>query len=191
MAENSPFWAYKAFEIRAAACRTKQETRREQFYNEDISGAEGDGHEADSEIVPNKKLAQGKTNREGDFAVFRQQMMEVNVGQPPDLPNMQTKVQQSIIPKISPPFPGARGSGFLKLSKATITADDTHTSVPENITIEHVYEQLHHHLSLDQPRASHPTIMHLSLSKKLWIGPLGLQPEKTRCLRPLTCKAFP
>ena len=140
MAENSPFRAYKAFDIRAAACRTKQETRREQSYNEDISGAEGDGHEPASEIVPNKKLAQGVMYQEGDFAVFRQQSMEVNGEQPPDLPNLQTTIQQSIILETPPPSPDARVSGSSNLSKATITTDNTHTSVPENITSEHAYE---------------------------------------------------
>ena len=108
-AENSPVQAYKAFDIRAVACRMQQETRQEQYYNEDNSGGEGDGSEADSEIVPNKKLALGVTDQEGDFTVFRHS-------------------------------PDARVSGSSNLSKATIATDDTHTSVPENTSIEYAYE---------------------------------------------------
>ncbi|KAK0513620.1 hypothetical protein JMJ35_003984 [Cladonia borealis] len=140
VAENSPFQACKAFDTRAVACRTEQETRREQYSNEVNSGGEGDGYEADSEIVPNKKLAQGGTNQEGEFAGFRQHMMEVDVEQPPDLPDMQTTLQQFMIPEIPPPSPDARVSESSNLSKATITTDDTNTSVPGNTTIEHAYE---------------------------------------------------
>ena len=140
VAEDSTFQAYDALHIKDAACRTEQETKREQYFNEDHSAGEGDGHEADNEIGPNKKLVRGRRNQEAHFAVDRQQMMEGIGDQPPDLQNMQMTVQPSINFENPPCSTDARVSGSSNLSKATITTDDTHTSVPENTVDEHTYE---------------------------------------------------
>ena len=140
VAEDSPFQAYNALDIKVVACRTEQETRRDQYFNEDASEGQVRDHEADNEIGPNKKLARGGKNQEAHFAVHRQQMIEGTGEQPPDLLNEQMAVQRSIIPENPPPSPVARVSGSSDLSKATVTTDHTHTSVPENTTSEYTYE---------------------------------------------------
>ena len=120
--------------------RTEQDKRRGQYFNEDDSEGQGDDHEADNEIEPSKKLAGGGRNQEAQFAVYRQQMMEVNGEQPPDLPNMQMTLQQPIITEKPHPSPYAGVSEPCDLSKATVTTDDTNTSVPGTTAGKHTYE---------------------------------------------------
>ena len=140
MAEDSTSQAYHALDIKVVACPTEQETRREHYFNEDDSGGGGDVYETDSEIGPNKKLARGGRNQEAHLAAYRKQLMEGTGEQPPDLPNMQTTVQRSIIPENPLPSPDARVSGSSNLSKATITTDDTQTSVRVDDPGEHPHD---------------------------------------------------
>ncbi len=115
-AEDSPFQAYNPLDF---------------YFNGDNSGWESDCYEADNETGPTKRLARGERNQEAHFAVYRQQIMEVDGEQPPDLPKMQTTVQRYIIPERPPPSPDARVSG---------SSDDTYTLVLENTAGEHAYE---------------------------------------------------
>ncbi len=140
VAEDGSSQAYKALDIEVVACRKEQETRREQYFNKDDSDDVGDGYEADNEMERNKKLAREGGNQEAHLAVNRQQMMNGIGEQPPDLPSMQLTVQPSITPENPPRSRDARVSGSSNLSKATVTADDTHASVPEDIASEHTYE---------------------------------------------------
>ena len=118
----------------------EQGKKREQYFKEDDPGEEGNGYKTNTEIWPNEKLAQGGRNQEAHLAIYQQQMMEETGEQAPDLSEMQTTVQPSIIPENSPPVSHARVAGSSNLSKATITTKDTHGRVLEDTAPENRYE---------------------------------------------------
>ena len=163
VAGSSPFQAPNALDIDVVAHRTEQEKEREQYFNEAYSEGENDDHEADNEIGPNKKLARGGRNQETYFALYRQQMIEGTDEQPPDLLNKQITVQRSIVADNRHPSPEFQVSGSSFLSTATVTTDDTHTSVPENTTIEHTYETASFS-PLIRPKRPFPMYRHAHLS---------------------------
>ena len=136
--EDSPYEAYNALDTKVNAY--EQEKMREQYFKEDDSSGEGNSHRTDNEIWPNEKLARGGRNQEAHLADYRQQRMEGTGEQPPDLSNMRTTLQPSIMREKSPPVPYARVIGSSNLSKATITMDDTHTRVLEDTAPEPRYE---------------------------------------------------
>ena len=137
VAEESPFQAYNDLDINVVASRTEQEKGREQFFNEEYSEGQGIDHEVDNEIGPKKGLARGGRNQE---APYQEQMTEGTGEQPPDLPNKRMTVRRSMVP-INPPLsPDAQVSRSSYCSTATITTQDTHTTVPENNISEHTYE---------------------------------------------------
>ena len=138
VAEDSPYKANNALDTKFDAY--EQEIKREQYFKEDESGGEGNGYKTDNEIWLNEKLARRGRNQEAHLAVYRQQMMEGTGEQPPDLSNMPTTVQSSLIPENPPAAHHARVIESSNLSKATITTDDTHARVLEDTAPEPRYE---------------------------------------------------
>ena len=138
VAEDSPYKAFNALDTKFDAY--EQGRKREQYFKEDDSGGEDNGYKTDNETCLNEKLARRGRNQEAHLAVYRQQIMEGTGEQPPDLPNMPTTVQSSMIPENTPAAPDARVIGSSNLSKATITTDDTHARVLEDTAPEPRYE---------------------------------------------------
>ena len=118
----------------------EQGKKREQYFIKDDSGVEGNDYKTDNEIWPSEKPAQGGRNQEAHLAVHQQHMMEVTGEQAPDLSDMRTSVQPSIIPVNSPPVSHSRVAGSSNLSKVTVTTDDTHGRVLEDTAPETRYE---------------------------------------------------
>ena len=118
-------------------CRKEQGLRREQYINRHDSDDEGDIYESNNETERNQKLAREGRNQEAHIAVYRQQMVNASGKRSPDLPHMRPTVKLSTTPENPPSAPDARVYGSSSLSKAIITSDSTHTSVPEDTAGEH------------------------------------------------------
>lgn len=129
VSKDRPYEPYNVLDIKDVAC--EQEEKREQYFKEDDLGGVGNGY---------KKLARGGKDQEAQLAVCQHPMMGGRDDQPPDLSNMRTTVQPSIVPEEPPRVPHARVVGSSDLSKAAITADNTHPWVLEDAAPEPRYE---------------------------------------------------
>ena len=136
--EDVPYEPYKAVDIKFVAC--EQEENREQYFKEDDLGGGGNGHKTDNEIWPSEKLARGGRNQKTHLAVYQHPKMGGTNEQPPDLSNMRTTVQPSIVPEEPPLTPQAQVVGSSNLSKATITTDNARPWVLEDPAPEPRYE---------------------------------------------------
>ena len=120
--------------------RKEQETRREQYFNQDVSDEEGDDYEDDDEIERNKQLARQRRKQEAHLSVYRQQMMKVTGEQPSDLPGVQLRPSMDRS-NISAPNLTNRSStpsfSFDKPSEPSKTSDDEDEDVPLGVLAAH------------------------------------------------------
>lgn len=120
--------------------RKEQETRREQYFNQDLSDEEGDDYEDDDVIERNKQLARQRRKQEAHLSVYRQQMMKVTGEQPSDLPGVQLRPSMDRSNMSAPNLTNRSSTptfSFDKPSDLTKTSDDEDEDVPLGVLAAH------------------------------------------------------
>ena len=120
--------------------RKEQETRREQYFNHDVSDEEGDDYEDDDEIERNKQLARQRRKQEAHLSVYRQQMMKVTGEQPSDLPGVQLRPSMERSNMSAPNLTNRSSTpnfGLDKPSEPSKTSDDEDEDVPLGVLAAH------------------------------------------------------
>ena len=120
--------------------RKEQETRREQYFNHDVSDEEGDDYEDDDEIERNKQLARQRRKQEAHLSVYRQQMMKVTGEQPSDLPGVQLRPSMDRSNMSAPNLTNRSSTptfSFDKPSEPSKTSDDEDEDVPLGVLAAH------------------------------------------------------